>query len=296
MKKYAIVGAGNRALSMFAKPIATELEDVAQLVGVYDVNAVRANLLSQECGRVPVYPDFDQMILESKADVVIVATVDSFHDEYIIRSLEAGCDVISEKPMTINGEKCKAILEAEKRTGKKVIVTFNCRHIPYIARIKELIKDGTVGEILSIDFEWILDTSHGADYFRRWHSQMENSGGLLIHKASHHFDMINWWLGEDPERLYAFGSRRFYGPTREKRGERCLTCHHQDTCEFYFDIKKDRFNKSYYYEAESEDGYIRDRCVFREDINVYDTMSVNVQYSKGAILTYSLIAYSPYEG
>jgi predicted dehydrogenase len=296
MKKYALVGAGGRALSMFAQPMARELKDAAELVGVYDVNAVRANQLSLECGNVPVYDDFDQMISESKAEAVIVATIDKFHDEYIIRSLDAGCDVISEKPMTIDGDKCKAIIEAEERTGKKVTVTLNCRYMPYVARIKQLIKEGAVGEILSVDFEWALDTSHGADYFRRWHRRMENSGGLLIHKSSHHFDMVNWWLEEDPEELYAFGSKRFYGPTRENRGERCSTCNYQNTCEFYFDITKNPFTKSYYYEAESEDGYIRDRCVFSEDIDIYDTMSVNVKYSKGAFLTYSLIAHSPYEG
>jgi predicted dehydrogenase len=296
MKKYALVGAGGRALSMFAEPITRELIDAAQLVGVYDVNPVRANQLSQQCGNVPVYHDFDQMMSESKAETVIVATIDKFHDEYIIRSLEAGCDVISEKPMTIDGDKCKAILKAEARTGKKVTVTLNCRYIPYVARIKQLIQEGAVGEILSIDFEWALDTSHGADYFRRWHRRMENSGGLLIHKSSHHFDMVNWWLEEDPEELYAFGSRRFYGPTRENRGDRCLTCNYQDTCEFYYDITKSPFTKSYYYEAESEDGYIRDQCVFSEDIDIYDTMSVNVKYSQGAFLTYSLIAHSPYEG
>ena len=116
------------------------------------------------------------MLKEAKPDAVIVTTVDRYHHEYIIRALEAGCDAITEKPMTTDAEKCNQILEAEKRTGKKVIVTFNYRFVPYVTRIKEMLKAGVIGEILNIDFEWILDTRHGADYFRRWHRYIENSG------------------------------------------------------------------------------------------------------------------------
>ena len=51
--------------------------------------------------------------------------------------------------------------------------------------------DGLVGRPLLVDFSWVLDTSHGADYFRRWHREKQNSGGLLVHKSTHHFDLVN---------------------------------------------------------------------------------------------------------
>lgn len=295
-KKYVIVGASSRGFHMYAQPLTSELKDYAELVGVYDINPARARYVSEHCGNVPVFDDFDKMLDTAKPDIVIVTTIDRCHDEYIIRSLEAGYDVITEKPMTIDAQKCKAILDTEKRTGKKVIVTFNARFSPYTTRVKELLKEGAVGEVLNVDFEWMLDTSHGADYFRRWHRYLDNSGGLLVHKATHHFDMVNWWIDQEPEELYAFGTRRFYGPTREKRGERCLTCDHKNTCEFYWDITSNKFMKEFYVDAEKEDGYFRDRCVFAEDIDIYDSMSLSVKYSKNALLTYSLIAHSPYEG
>lgn len=296
MKSYVIVGAGARARYMFARPIVYQWQATAKLAGIYDINPTRANLLSQECGGVPVYDSFDAMLSGARPDVVIVATVDSTHHEYIIRSLEAGSDCITEKPMTIDAEKCRAILEAERRTGKKVRVTFNARFNPYTAKIKELLCEGAIGEITHIHFEWNLDHSHGADYFRRWHRRMENSGGLLVHKSTHHFDLINWWLGKEPEEVFAYGRRAFYGATREQRGERCLTCSYQSSCEFYFDIESDEFTNSYYLGAEQEDGYIRDQCVFGEDITIYDSMSLNVRYEEAVTLNYSLIAYSPYEG
>lgn len=75
-----------------------------------------------------------------------------------------------------------------------------------------------------------------------------------------------------------------------------MTCEYKDKCEFYWDITANEFTRKFYLEAEKEDGYYRDRCVFADDINIYDTMSVNVKYSKGAMLSYSLVAHSPYEG
>ncbi|MDW8350705.1 MAG: Gfo/Idh/MocA family oxidoreductase [Anaerolineae bacterium] len=296
MKSYAFAGASSRAISMFAIPIARRFHDTARIAGVFDVNPHRARLLSEQTTHPPIFDDFDAMLRQTKPDCVIVTTVDRYHHEYIIRALEAGCDAITEKPMTIDAEKCRAILEAERRSGRTVIVTFNYRFMPYVTLAKEIIRSGALGSILNVDFEWVLDRRHGADYFRRWHRRMENSGGLLVHKSTHHFDLVNWWLDDDPERVFAFGARRFYGPTRAERGERCSTCDYARACEFYVDYAGDPTMKALYFDAEHYDGYFRDRCVFSDEIDIYDTMSVCVRYAGGAQLAYSLVAYSPYEG
>lgn len=296
MKSFAFAGASGRAIGMFARPIAQRFQDTARIAGVFDVNPHRARLLSEHSTGAPVFADFDAMLREAKPDCVIVTTVDRYHHEYIIRALEAGCDAITEKPMTIDDEKCRAILDAERRAGKTVTVTFNYRFMPYVTLAKEIIRSGALGRVLNVDFEWILDRRHGADYFRRWHRRMENTGGLLVHKSTHHFDLINWWLDDEPERVFGFGSRQFYGPTRAERGERCSTCDYARTCEFYVDYASDPAMKALYFDAEQHDGYFRDRCVFSPEIDIYDTMSVTVRYARGAQLAYSLVAYSPYEG
>ncbi len=296
MKTYVIAGAGNRALKMFAKPMVTEWKDRIKVAGVYDINPARAKLLSKECGGIPVYHDFQAMLTQVKPDVVLVATADCTHHTYIVQALYAGCDVISEKPMTIDEDKCREILQAEKKSGKRVTITFNLRFAPYFEQVKLLLQDGAIGDIYHMQLEWFLDRSHGADYFRRWHSEMKNSGGLLAHKSTHHFDIVNWWMNSAPEEIHAFGTRRIYGDNRTRKGERCLTCEYKDNCEFYMDIMKDSFMTQYYLQAEQEDGYIRDRCVFDDRIDIYDNMSVNVKYESGALLAYSLVAYSPYEG
>jgi len=296
MKRYAFAGASSRAVGMYAKPIHQKFASSARAVGVFDVNQTRAKLLSNACGGPPVYADFDAMVRDVRPDCVIVTTVDRYHHEFIIRALEAGCDVITEKPMTIDAEKCRAVLAAEQRTGKCITVTFNYRFQPYTTRIKQLVHDGAIGDVLSVDFEWLLDRSHGADYFRRWHRRMANSGGLLVHKSTHHFDLINWWIDDEPARVSAFGERRFYGPTRAERGERCSTCSYTRTCEFFKDFAHDPQLRPLYFEAEHEDGYWRDGCVFSDEIDIYDTMSASVRYRRGALLSYSLNAHCAYEG
>ena len=176
MKKYAIVGAGGRGIYMYAIPMVRDYSDVAKLVGVYDANVKRSQLLVKEAGSdAKVYEDFDELLKDAKPDTVIVTTVDRYHHEYIVRAMDAGCDVIVEKPLTIDIPQCKEIFEAEKRNNKKVIVTFNVRFAPFSTRLREIVRQGTIGDVYSVHFEWLLDTSHGADYFRRWHRRKERT-------------------------------------------------------------------------------------------------------------------------
>lgn len=297
MKRYVLIGAGNRGYWMYADAIQNRYHDVACLVGILDINRKRASYVSSQLpGNVPVYTDYDAMMRETKPDCAIIATVDRYHSEYIVKTLELGVDIITEKPMTNDAAQCNAILDAEQRTGRRITVTFNCRFMPLISRLKEILNDGVVGEVLNVHFEWMLDTVHGADYFRRWHRQMENSGGLLVHKSTHHFDIVNWLIGQDPAEVFANGALRVYGPTRTRRSERCCTCPYAGQCEFAYPDENDPGIRGMYFDCEKEDGYYRDRCVFDPEIDIYDTMSLTVRYKQGALMTYSLIAHSPYEG
>ena len=297
VKRFALVGCGVRGINMYARPLSKYYGDVAELAAICDVNPVRLAACNGYIeSPVPAFTDFDAMLKEIQPDTVIVATVDRTHHDFITRSLEAGAEAITEKPMTVDDEKCRAILEAERRTGKRVTVTFNYRYSPQHQQIKRLLMEGAIGRVLSVDFHWPLDYIHGADFFRRWHRRMENSGGLLVHKATHHFDLINWWLDSEPEEVFALGRRAFYGPTREERGDRCLTCKHTSTCEFFFDLRAQDYMRALYLDAEGEDGYHRDGCVFDPEIDIYDTVSASVRYTSGAVMSYSLTAYAPWEG
>ncbi|MEW5814743.1 MAG: Gfo/Idh/MocA family oxidoreductase [Spirochaetota bacterium] len=308
-KRYALVGVGGRA-SLFYEAIAGQYRGASEVVAFCDPNQTRmdyANRVLKEKYRLPAVPSygfeaFDQMVKKEKPDSVIVTSIDRTHHSYIIRSLELGCEVITEKPMTIDEEKCQAILDCVKRTKRKVRVCFNYRYAPHNTKAKELLMKKVIGEIFSIHFEWLLDIRHGADYFRRWHRDKRNSGGLLVHKATHHFDLVNFWLGTRPQIVYALGDLRFYGRANaESRGisqfyARAHGSSYAQNDYFALHLEENPVLKAMYLDAEWEDGYYRDQSVFGDGISIEDTMGVMVRYHNKAILTYSLNAYMPWEG
>ncbi len=307
-KRYAQVGTGGRS-ELYRNAILGTFSEHSELVGLCDTNQGRLQLaaeaaLDKQGATVPCYPadGFERMLAETKPDCVVVTSMDSTHDRYICLAMEHGCDVVTEKPMTTDAERCRRIVETQGRTGRKCQVTFNYRYSPPRTQMKDLVSSGLIGDILSVDFHWLLGTSHGADYFRRWHRNKENSGGLLVHKATHHFDLVNWWLASVPETVYATGRRQFYTPeTAERyglrnRGERCHGCPEAAKCAFHFSIEKDETVRKLYFDCERHDGYYRDRCVFSDKIDIEDSMSALVSYRNGVKMTYSLVSYAPWEG
>src|SRR5690606_29581233 len=133
-------------------------------------------------------------------------------------------------------------------------------------------------------------------YFRRWHGLADKGGTLWVHKATHHFDLLNWWLDSDPEEVFAYGALEHYGSNGPFRGEKCRTCPHKTACDYYWDITKSARDVKLYVENEKYDGYIRDNCVYRHEIDIYDKMSAQIKYANKAVVNYSLTTYSPYEG
>lgn len=311
-KRYAIVGTGGRAIFYYTA-IAQDFSGTSVIVALCDTNQTRMAYANSKLGAlghasVPAYAatQFDQMIQDTKPDEVIVTTIDRTHNLYIVRALELGCNVVTEKPMTIDAPRCREILDAVERTpgGKgRVRVTFNYRYAPHNTKVFELLRSGAIGTVTSVHFEWMLNTSHGADYFRRWHRDRRNSGGLLVHKSTHHFDLVNFWLQTRPVTVYAQGDLKFYG--RENAEARGVTTGFYSRARGSEAARNDPFAlhmedheqlKALYLDAEHEDAYYRDQSVFSDGISIEDTMNLLVRYRNGAVMTYSLTAYAPWEG
>jgi predicted dehydrogenase len=294
---------------MYRRAITEEHTKDNALVALCDVNEKRLALSAaaappQPGNGIATYAaaDFDRMIAEQQPDTVIVTVPDHLHHDYIVRALRAGCNVMTEKPMTIDLGKLKAVLDAQRETGRAVTVTFNYRYTPARTQLKDILMSGVIGEVQAVDFRWYLDRVHGADYFRRWHRDKERSGGLLVHKATHHFDLMNWWLGSTPATVAANGKRVFYTPATAAElglaghGERCHVCPVSARCDYRLNLAADDDLRDMYLEAEDADGYYRDRCVWASDITIEDTMQVEATYANGVFLNYTLCAYSPWEG
>lgn len=295
--RLALVGTGARGSSLWGREIIKTFGEVTEFVGLSDINPGRLEYVKKtlkvDC---PTFSNFEEMLQETKPDYVIVTTVDATHDEFIIKALNMGVHVITEKPMTTDEVKCKKILEAEKKSGKKVVVAFNYRHSVHAMQVKELLAKDRIGKVVSVDFNWYLNVHHGADYFRRWHGRMAKSGSLWVHKSTHHFDLLNWWLNSEPVEVSAYGALEHYGKNNPFRGKRCKGCEHKDNCKFFWDITKDERQVNMYVNNEQHDGYIKDGCVWSNEIDIYDKMSAQIMYANGVIVNYSLTTYSPYEG
>ena len=305
--KYALVGTGSRA-QMYLDAITGAHADVAELVAWTDTNAGRLDFSERHFRDRGMEPPA-RFAAEQLADIVardgvervIITSPDFTHADFVVAALDAGADAIVEKPLTTSEDGVRRIAEAVERTGRNVTVTFNYRYSPRNSALKRVIAGGQIGEVTSVHFEWVLDTAHGADYFRRWHRVKENSGGLLIHKSSHHFDLVNWWLADAPARVFASGGLRFYGAENARRrglGDRPErgTTDSPLRDAFSLDLRNDPQLRGLYLEQEGHDGYLRDRDVFDEGITIEDNLSLVVDYNRGASMSYSLNAHSPWEG
>ncbi|CAE6415777.1 unnamed protein product [Rhizoctonia solani] len=290
--RVALVGTGSRA-AMFVRGIVARPQ--SQVVAICEPNSVRADyynelLVQLGAPKVPIYPPdhFKEMLSKEKVETLVVTCVDALHDLYIVPALEAGVRVLTEKPMTTDVDKCRRILETVQRTVHELV--------------KRTIAEGKIGKVLSVHFEWLLDTVHGADYFRRWHRQKTNSGGLMVHKSGHHFDLVNWWINARPVTVAGMGKLAFYGDKAGKEHgwardyERARGNQAAKDDPFAIILENDETLKKIYADAEGEDGYHRDQNVFAPGIGIEDDMAVLVQYNTGATLSYHLTAYSPWEG
>lgn len=310
--RIALIGTGGRS-EMYVRAIFGKHADTAELMAFSDVNPGRVEFyqkLIQELGAPGPVASFDPAELTSfvqanAIDRIIVTTPDYTHADYIVEGLRAGADVVVEKPLTIDAESCRRIVQAVHETGRNVVVTFNYRYSPRNSALKEIIQSGVIGKVTSIDFSWVLDTVHGADYFRRWHREKKNSGGLLIHKASHHFDLVNWWIDDVPERVFASGGLKFYGDRnaaerglgpRPERGTPDADAPAGDKDPFALDLREDERLKALFLDNEHYDGYRRDQDVFTAGITIEDNLALVVEYQGGPRLSYSLNAHSPWEG
>ncbi|MET8076767.1 Gfo/Idh/MocA family oxidoreductase [Streptomyces sp. NPDC005303] len=302
----AVVGTGHRA-QLFTRALAARPgHRVAALCDPSPTRMAFHNRLLAEAGE-PAATQWDpehfaELLAEQDIDEVVVTTVDAEHDRYIVPALQAGCRVVTEKPMTVDADRCVRILDTVEATGNSLTVAFNYRFNPVHEKVRALLADGAIGEILSVHFEWLLDTRHGADYFRRWHREKRHSGGLMVHKASHHFDLVNWWLADEPQDVFGYGRLGFYGrEAGERHGLRrdYTRAHEADPAAedpFALDLAADDTLRALYLDAEQDDGYLRDRNVFDGPVTIEDDMALVARHVRGATMTYHLTAYSPWEG
>ena len=313
-KRYAVCGVSTRAIGMYITPMMRDFAHCAEFVGMLDIDPLRFKVCKDrvpEAKDVPEYlaADFNKMIEETRPDALFVVSMDCTHVDYVVRGLELGLDVICEKPMTTNTADALRVMEAEAKSKGKVICTFNYRYNPVHRKLREMILAGKIGRVTHVDLNWYIDINHGSSYFHRWNRMRENSGSLSIHKSSHHFDLVNWWVDGVPEAVHAFGALNHYGPEgvfnpSKKDGRDCRSCSEIMNCAYKarwttrnssIFVADDHIN-AFDGKEKLYSEYSPHMCMFDSKINIYDTFIANVKYRNGVLLNYSANFSTPYEG
>ena len=295
-RRYAIVGTGVRGIGMWGRPLVERYADVLEFVGLSDINPLRVEDAKKTIGvDCPTFTNLDQMLDQAKPELLMVTTVDASHAECIVKALDRGIDVLTEKPMVIDEAQCQAVLDAEKRSGRKLNVTFNYRYAPKHQTMKEILLSGEIGR----DLGGLLVVP-----------QHEPRRRLLPPLAPPHLEerLALGAQGEPPLRPRQLVARRRPGgglglrepPHYGKKGKfhhtNCRPCPHKASCAYHWDIMRDPRLVALYVDCEKADGYLRDGCVFKEDVDIPDTMNAIVQYSNGVHMSYSVNAFMPIEG
>lgn len=283
MLKIGVIGAGGRGINCFGRLLAARSD--AELIAVAEPNPVRAEGAMRRVGHeFRVYPDALALLTNEVLDGLIVTTPDFLHADYVVAGLEAGIkSVLVDKPLATSVEDCLRVISAMQASGGHVSIGFNMRHLPFIAKVKELIEDGAIGQLMLIENREFYDG--GRTYMARWNRRSQWSGGLWIHKGSHDFDVFNWWnAGGNPVRVSASAGVNALRADKipfaiiddVPVGPKCSACAYREICPDYSAPVggMDLFNEA----TSNADGYVQDLCVYLSDKDTHDNGIALVEY------------------
>ncbi|MFJ5926454.1 Gfo/Idh/MocA family protein [Kitasatospora sp. NPDC092948] len=215
-----LIGAGARTRKVYGPWLSGlppyQAEPVRPLAVVdTDTGAARDMARSLPGAAVARPAELDRILTDDRPDLVVVATPDAAHRDHVVQALAAGCTTLVEKPLATTAEDAFALVRAAEDSSARLLVGHNLRFTNLHGQVRALLAGGHIGTVLEADFHYTLGASHSRSYFTRWHHTRAASGGLEVTKASHHLDLLAWWLGAQPVTVTALLERRHYLPGKE---------------------------------------------------------------------------------
>lgn len=150
-------------------------------------------------------------------------------------------------------------------------------------RVQSLLRDGAVGDIVTVQAAEKLGYRHAASFMRRWHRFTENSGGMMNTKCCHDMDILRVLIGSDAAAVYAEGDRRFFVP-KEGAAAHCRDCAPRETCVYAFDYTG--------YGSPTRFSCEEDLCVYNSGKDVVDNESLLIRYENGVVAQFELCLFS----
>ena len=295
-----------------------EFKDKFKVIGVAEPIEGRRNSIKEKHGILDdmCFSDWKEILSKPKmADLAIISTMDHMHYEPAMKAIELGYDILLEKPVAPTAKECVDIALAAQKKGVKVLVCHVLRYTPFFKKIKELIVNGTIGDIMSIvHVEGVGNVHQSHSYVRgNWHSEAQTAP-MLLAKCCHDLDILQWLLDEPCEKVQSFGKLTHFTPENAPEGapERCIDggCPIEDTCPYncrklYYESKDNTWFRPACTRGIAKDEIPTDEevmtalrttdfglCVYHANNDVVDHQTVNLQFKSGANATLSMNAFN----
>ena len=309
--KAIVIGAGGRG-RVYSEIMAASAEKY-EIVAVADPIRDRCRVVGElfNIAEDMYFDSWEPLLAMGKiADFAIIATEDRNHFCPVMTAIEAGYDILLEKPVSPSPWECKKIAEHAKKHGSKVVVCHVLRYTPLYSKFKQLLESGIIGDIVSVNHEECVWNQHFCHSFVRgiFSNSHENSP-LLLQKCCHDMDIIQWLVGKKCKKVQSFGTLSYFCEKNAPDGaaDYCLNgCPHYDTC--MYSVKNT-------YLTDDEEAWYRDRCVanpnptyeekekalrssrygrcaFKSDNDVCDRQSVNLLFEDDVTATFTVTGFN----
>ena len=236
MLKVSCIGCGLRG-QRYLNGLASLGTDKVKVISLCDKDLVR---LSQEQEKYQlsdkdVYTDEDKFFANLKSDLCVVSTQDQDHVRHAIKAMEAGSDVLCEKPISDKESEIRKLLDVQKKTGKKVMICHVLRFAPAYKKVKKLIEDGVIGDLAFIDsIENVYYAHQAHSYVRGNWRRKEETSPMIIAKCCHDLDLLVWYSNSKCKSISSVGDLKFFKKENQPEGasDRCVNCKYRGTCPF----------------------------------------------------------------
>jgi len=310
----AIAGLGSRGFRAYATICMNFPEDI-EIVAIAEPRAEQMALVRQMLPNIPddmCFNTAEEMLSHDKlADVMFVCTLDRMHYHQAMLALEKGYDLLLEKPISNDSKQCKQIAAKANELNRKVIVCHVLRYTLFYQKLKEIIDDGLIGDVVCINAIEGVAYWHQAHSFVRgnWNN-CDTTSPMILQKSCHDMDIYLWLAGKKAKSVSSFGSLNYFKKDNAPIGapKQCgTTCPNYDTC---------IYNPYKFYGEQLEKGNIEwpvdvvtatptkqallaslengpyGRCIYHCDNNVVDHQVVNINLQDNSTISFTMCAFT----
>ncbi len=283
-----IIGTGGRSLAYL--DCIRNMEG-CRIAAICDIDAGRLSAYREahlpELGEGDLHTDYRTLLERPDIDVALICTPDTTHRDIALETAARGKAMLLEKPVATTRADCMDMLDALENFSRPVFLGFVLRYTPFYRKIREIVRSGVLGDVVTLSAREMLDPRHASSFFRRWHRFSIRNGGLMNAKCSHDLDLIQWILGSEPEEVSAMGGNRIFRPKPEA-GERCGNCGIRGDCLY-------AFQTAYYAENFGPFHSLTDLCVYNSEKDIVDHECMMIRYRNGSVAQFELCLFSPEE-